>query len=76
MWSRDVLMSMVTKLVRVVTHHDNLPPRNLQDPSIMWDCEVTRQIKYVISSVAVDLCLYQSRQGVDLQWIVFTLKVT
>ena len=42
-------MSMVTKLVRVVTYHKELSPINLYDPSMKWCRKVTSQIKSILS---------------------------
>ena len=45
---------MVTKLVKVVTYSEELALIDLHDPSMRWSCEVTWQIKYIISSLAED----------------------
>ena len=47
-------MSMVTKAVKLVTYHDNLPPKNSHDSSMNWSCEVTLQIKYIKFLLAED----------------------
>ena len=41
-----------TKPARVVKHNEELAPITSNDPSIMWSCELTWQIKYVISLLA------------------------
>ena len=46
---------MATKLGRFVTYYKELPPIKLQDPSVTWSCEVTWQIKNVISLLAEGL---------------------
>ena len=43
-----IRISMVTKLVRVVTYHEELLPINLHDPSMTWFCEVTVRVKWNI----------------------------
>ena len=43
---------MATKLSRVKTYHAELPFVKIHDPSIIWFCEVTRQLEYYISSLA------------------------
>ena len=48
-------MSMVTKLVRVVTNHKVLLPRNWHNPSMRWSCEVTSQFKSIIFSLTEDM---------------------
>ena len=45
---------MVTKLVRVVTYREELPPINSHDPTMRWSGEVTLQIKSIISPLAED----------------------
>ena len=45
---------MATRLITVVTYHKDLPAINSHDPSMRWLCEVTRQIKYIISPTAED----------------------
>ena len=42
-------MPMVTKLVRLVTYHEGLPPIKSNDTWIMWFCEIAWQTKNVIS---------------------------
>ena len=34
-------MSMATKVGRVVTYHEGLPPTKSHDPLIKWPCEIT-----------------------------------
>ena len=48
-------MFMVKKLFMVVTYRDELPPRNLHNPSMGWSCEVMSQIKFTIFPLAEDL---------------------
>ena len=36
-----IRMPIVTKLVRMVTYREELPPINLHDTSIWWSCDVT-----------------------------------
>ena len=43
-------MPMGTKLGRVVTYHEGIPPIKSRDPLITWSCEITRQTKTIINS--------------------------
>ena len=45
-------MPLVTRLFKLVTYREELPPMNSYDPSMRWSYEVTRQIKYIISPLA------------------------
>ena len=49
------MISMITKLARVVTYREELPLNNLHDLSMIWSYEITKQIKYIISPLAEDL---------------------
>ena len=40
---------IATKLYRVVTENEELPPIKSHDSLMLWSCEFTRQIKYIIS---------------------------
>ena len=40
-------MPVATKLITVVAYREELPYINLNDPLIIWSCEVTWQIKYI-----------------------------
>ena len=43
-------MPMGTKLDRVVTYHEGIPPIKSRDPLITWSCEITRQTKTITNS--------------------------
>ena len=45
---------MATKLRMMLTYHEGLPTIISYDLSIMWSCEVTWLIKYVMSPLALD----------------------
>ena len=45
---------IATKFARVVTYFKGLPLIKLHYLLILWFCEVTSQIKYFISSLALD----------------------
>ena len=45
-------MMMVTKLITVMIYLKEILPKNLHDPLMRWPCEVTWQIKYIISPSA------------------------
>ena len=47
-------MAMVTKLVRVVTCHKELPLVNSHDLSMRWSCEVICEIKCILSRFTED----------------------
>ena len=49
------MISMITKLARVVTYREELPLNNLHDVSMSWSYKMTKQIKYIISPLAEDL---------------------
>ena len=49
------MISMITKLARVVTYREELPLNNLHDLSMIWSYEITKQIKYIISPLVEDL---------------------
>ena len=45
---------MANKIGRMVTYNEELPLVELHDPSIMWFCEVTLQIKHFLSPLGLD----------------------
>ena len=45
---------MANKIGRMVTYNEELPLVELHDPSIMWFCEVTLQIKHFLSPIGLD----------------------
>ena len=45
---------MVTKLDKVMTFHEKIPLKKLNDSSITWCFAVTQHIKYFISSLTPD----------------------
>ena len=47
-------MFMVKSLISIVKQNKEFPPRNLHALSMKWSCEVTWQIKYIISPPAED----------------------
>ena len=42
-------MPIATKLGRVVTYHEGLPPIKSHDPLITWSCKITWQTKFIIT---------------------------
>ena len=42
-------MPMATKVGRVVTYHEGLPPIKSHDRLITWSCKITGQTKFVIT---------------------------
>ena len=48
-------MSMSTKLGRVVTYNEELPPKKSHDYLITWSFEVMWQMKKVISPLELNL---------------------
>ena len=47
-------MSIATRVGRMVTYLHGLLPISSLDPSIKWPCEITWQIKHVLSPLALD----------------------
>ena len=47
-------MPMATKFDRMVTYLEGFPPITSRDPLIAWACEVTGQVKYIVSSLSPD----------------------
>ena len=44
---------------QMITYHDGLLPIKSHDPLIMWSCEITRQIKIIVSPLSE--CLWLSK---------------
>ena len=65
-------MPIVTKLIRVVRYREELPPINLDDPSMKWTCEPLLQIKYYHQKTHG----HQTRQSADLPSESPSLKAT
>lgn len=47
-------MSITTKLDMVLIYNERLSVINSNYSSLLWSCEVTSQIKYIISALAFD----------------------
>ena len=62
-------MSMATKLGRVMTNLEGLPPLKLHDPLMTWSRKITWQIKkYHLQKTH----RYQTRQCADLPWTMWS----
>ena len=58
---------MATKPDMVITYPEGFPPITSLDPLTSWSCEVTWQIKYFVSPLALD----QWRPNTGRWWIAF-----
>ena len=59
-------MFMVINLVRRVSYHEEFPTKHSNDSSLRWSCEITWQIRYIISPLA-EAHGHQIKQNADLQ---------
>ena len=68
-------MPRATKIGRVVTCHEVVPPLKSHDPLIVWSCKITDDLKplYLHYHIAYG---YQTWQGGSMQWGALTHKFT
>ena len=62
--------TIATKLDKVVTYHEGVPPIKSHDPLITWFSEITWQTKIIISPLPVAMAAKFGRMAAHLDWLL------